>query len=344
MAILSGKWQWKRKISATGAPIGNHTITFVSDGYDWNMITVSTSEKGLSVGYMFLGEMMGPGRTATLLNTDSTTTKSQYRIVDFKVPQEIDDDFYDWFMQNTIVALSDAEYNTQFYPHRTVSEQANRLPASLQGKYRTTTLDRISIDGCEILGYFEYSFMEEKSYMVQPIRSDNGVIVGLDDYTTFLTPRLIIKYNMMNIDDYRKLMTFLNSKNTFKVTCYDVVADRRVTHEMYFSPPQMPIIYQKYLAALGVQDYTIELIGTNRRDEASMVTFYIAGEPFKRYTGETWQSFVLRGESNYKIVYSTKLNGFIVSKDNGETTVYSETLGVATPYSKISGSYLLQSL
>lgn len=151
-----------------------------------------------------------------------------------------------------------------FYARRTVSEQANRLPRAFRENYRQTQLDRIKIDGEEIFGYFEYSFLEEKSYREQPIRSDSGVIENLDSYATFLTPRLIIKYNMMHIDDYRKLMKLLKSKNEFQVECYDIVEDKRVTHNMYFAPPQMPIIYQQYLMTLGIQEYSIELIGTNR--------------------------------------------------------------------------------
>lgn len=150
-----------------------------------------------------------------------------------------------------------------FYAKRSVEEQRNRLPLSYQDNYVRTQLDRIEIDGEEIQGYFEYSFMEEKSYKTQPVRSDDGSIQDLENYQTFLTPRLIIKYNMMEIEDYRKLMKKLKSKNSFVVTCYDIVEDKRVTHEMYFAPPQMPIIYQQYLMALGIQEYTIELIGTN---------------------------------------------------------------------------------
>ena len=151
----------------------------------------------------------------------------------------------------------------RFYEDRSVREQMNRLPLELQQYYEKTQLDRIKIDGVEIHGYFEYSFLEEKSYREQPVRSDAGVIEDLDSYATFLTPRLIIKYNMMHIDDYRKLMKLLKSKNEFEVECYDIVEDKRVTHRMYFAPPQMPIIYQQYLMALGIQEYSIELIGTN---------------------------------------------------------------------------------
>lgn len=150
-----------------------------------------------------------------------------------------------------------------FYAKRTVEQQRKRLPSQFRDNYEATQLDRIKIDGVEIMGYFEYSFLEEKSYVEQPTRSADGSIEGINDYTTFLTPRLIIKYNMMGIDDYRTLMKLLKSKNAFMVECYDVVEDRRVVHEMYFAPPSMPIIYQQYLMALGIQEYTIELIGTN---------------------------------------------------------------------------------
>jgi len=151
----------------------------------------------------------------------------------------------------------------EFYAKRSVYEQANRLPLELREKYQETQLDRIEIDGEIIQGYFEYSFLEEKSYAKQPVRADDGSIPDLDSYTTFLTPRIIIKYNMMGIDDYRRLMKLMKSKNTFNVTCYDIVEDKRVTHQMYFAPTSMPIIYQQYLNTLGVKEFTIELIGTN---------------------------------------------------------------------------------
>lgn len=150
-----------------------------------------------------------------------------------------------------------------FYAKRTVEEQANRLPYNFRSNYERTQLDRITIDGNEFQGYFEYSFLAEKSYHQQPIRSNDGSIDDINQYTTFLTPRLVIKYNMMDIEDYRRLMMLLRSKNEFTVSFYDLVLDKRVTHKMYFATPEMPIIYQQYLAVMGIREYTIELIGTN---------------------------------------------------------------------------------
>ena len=161
----------------------------------------------------------------------------------------------------------------QFYPHRTVEEQKARLPQAFQSNYEATILDQVEIDGNIIRGYMEYSFMNEKSYFEQPTRSLNGSIENINTYATFLTPRLIIKYNMMNIQDYRNLMTLLQSKNEFTVTCYDPVLNKRVTHLMYAAPTQMPIIYQQYLMALGVQEFSIELIGTNNGVKEYNVTY-----------------------------------------------------------------------
>lgn len=236
-----------------------------------------------------------------------------------------------------------------FYANRTVEEQAERLPYQYRENYTSTQLDRIEIDGCEIHGYFEYSFMEEKSYMEQPVRSQDGSIENLDDYTTFLTPRLIIKYNMMNIEDYRTLMTFLKSKNTFNVTCYDIVADRRVTHEMYFANPQMPIIYQRYLAALGVQDYTIELIGTNRKNEE--IKFTLNGIERTAYKNDTWISYSLGLGSGIVFVrYSKTFKAFTVTTSLGdlETGIYDQGLSIGSnrvnPHDKIIEGSVYQTI
>lgn len=161
----------------------------------------------------------------------------------------------------------------QFYHNRSVQEQQARLPEQYRAIYGNTVLDQIEIDGNVISGYFEYSFLSEKSYFTQPTRSSEGSIENINTYATFLTPRLIIKYDMMNIADYRKLMMILNSKNEFTVTCYDPVLDQRVTHKMYAAPTQMPIIYQQYLIAMGIQEFSLELIGTNNGVKSFVVTY-----------------------------------------------------------------------
>lgn len=214
----------------------------------------------------------------------------------------------------------------KFYNKNTVAEQLRRLPSEYQSNYSKAQLDRISIDGEVIQGYFEYSFLEEKSYVEQPTRAIDGSIGNIDDIETILTPRLIIKYNMMHIDDYRILMKKLKSKNSFNVTCYDIVEDKMVTREMYAAPTQMPIMYQQYLKVLGIQEFTLELIGTNNDYNSNIptppdarkykVTYYFdlplginnpfINESYVQYT-DFFGGFVVGAYDNNSLVGNTDL-------------------------------------
>lgn len=237
----------------------------------------------------------------------------------------------------------------QFYPHRTVEEQANRLPEQLRSAYLNSQIDRITIsDGAseiEVTGYAEYSYLEEKSYKTQPVRTMDGVIHDIDEYATFLTPRLIIKYNMMNIDDYRALMLMLQRKNAFTVECYDVVRDMRVVNEMYFAPSSMPIIYQQYLMSLGIREYTIELIGTNRMPSTNHIEFYIDGELYTVSKGTTWRQWVNNGGVDFDTEYSAAYeNWVVVSTFDRENAIYCGYFVHPDERIEENGSYILERL
>lgn len=210
----------------------------------------------------------------------------------------------------------------QFYQHRTVNEQANRLPIELREAYKNSQIDRITIfDGTtelEVTGYAEYSYLDEKSYKTQPVRTQDGVIQEIDEYATFLTPRLIIKYNMMGIDDYRSLMKMLKKQNSFNVKCYDVVEDKIVRNEMYHATPSMPIIYQQYLMALGIQEYTIELIGTNHK-----IKFMIGETEYFTIRFNRWKEFCDDNPDKFFIGE----DGYVIPRDNTDMVVYSEASG-----------------
>lgn len=124
-------------------------------------------------------------------------------------------------------------------------------------------VSEIFIDGNLIKGYFTYTFFTEKTYAKEPERSQGGQIDNLNSYATFLTPTLKIEFKAMSMDMYRKIMNLINSKNEFQVSAYDPVADKFVTHNMYFSPAEYPELYIYNLDVLAVLNYTIELIGTN---------------------------------------------------------------------------------
>lgn len=218
----------------------------------------------------------------------------------------------------------------QFYPQRPVEAQANRLPKELREAYIQSQMDRIEIsDGTETIeltGYAEYSYLEEKSYTTQPVRTMDGQINEIEEYETFLTPRLIIKYNMMGIEDYRKTMKMLKKRNGFLVTCYDIVENKRVTNQMYVAPPSMPIIYQQYLMALGIKEYVIELIGTGVAQDQPIqpntvfsIDYSYVGWDTTTYEvpqGTTWRYFV----ENYD-AFLKETSGAIVLDFNQDAAV-----------------------
>lgn len=152
-------------------------------------------------------------------------------------------------------------------------------------RYGTTAISHIIIDGNKFGGYKTFSSFWEKTYVKQPERSASGVIDNLNSYATFVTFHLKVDFAMMSIDDYRRLYNLMLDRNEFTVTSYNVL-DNSTPHtcKMYFAPDQMPKLYavarklqgqgDKYIEVLGVQDYTIELIGTNASMDKVEIRYY----------------------------------------------------------------------
>lgn len=143
--------------------------------------------------------------------------------------------------------------------------------------YMADGIGEFFIDGVSYSGYGDYVFVWEKTYVKSPERSKDGSMGNLDTYATFVTPRMKAIYPIMPISVYRTMMKqYLNknadgefeNKNKFTVKCYDTVYDEEITMEMYFATPAEPkYVYRveedKKVSIIGVENYTIELIGTN---------------------------------------------------------------------------------
>ena len=144
-------------------------------------------------------------------------------------------------------------------------------------------IDRVIIDGNIFTDYSVFSFVWEKSYVKSPVRSGSGTISNLNSYATFLTPHLKIDFSMMSIDTYRAIMNLIYTKNEFTVTCYDVVNNCDTTNKMYFTTEEMPKLWtivealngdENAIELLGVQDYTVEMVGTNESLDIIEVLYY----------------------------------------------------------------------
>ena len=152
---------------------------------------------------------------------------------------------------------------------------ADGTPNERLDKYCSQDVTKIIIDGNEFTGYKTYSFFWEKTYVKEPTRGGDGTIGNLNSYATFITPHLQIKFSLMSMEDYRRLYDLILSRNEFVVTCYNPLTNEVTTNKMYFYPDSMPKLNmiarnifnggqrEKWTELLGVQDYTIEMVGTN---------------------------------------------------------------------------------
>lgn len=169
--------------------------------------------------------------------------------------------------------------------------------------YKADGIDKVVIDNDVFTNYGDFQFIWEKSYVKSPQRSASGAIDNLDSYATFVTPRLIINFSVMSIDDYRALMQKDLSKNEFVVECYDPIYNQTTIQKMYFATPAMAKLrtiakvrfnnnaWEEFVELYGVEGYTVELIGTNTEIDTLSVTYHL-NPPVTGYNDIT------RGEPN----------------------------------------------
>jgi hypothetical protein len=126
----------------------------------------------------------------------------------------------------------------------------------------------------EFTGYKAFSAFWEKTYAKQPERSSGGVISNLDSIPSFITFHIKIDFSLFSFPDYQRLYKLMLSANEFTVQAFDPLAGVPIEQNMYFAPDSLPKFVtmarkyngEKFVEILGVQDYTIELIGTNTED------------------------------------------------------------------------------
>ncbi len=129
-------------------------------------------------------------------------------------------------------------------------------------------------DSDKFTNYGTYSFVWQLTQKQSPNRADNGGLPQLRNIPSYITAHLKINFDLLSIDDYRRIMKLLygNKEHCFKVKSYDIVYDRMVIVEMYFYPEDLPTIYtisenlqqggDNIIDLVGVKSHTVEMVGT----------------------------------------------------------------------------------
>lgn len=211
----------------------------------------------------------------------------------------------------------------------------------IKTQYRPLDIDKVVIDGDTFTNYGDFQFVWEKSYVKSPTRSNSGAIDNLNSYATFVTPHLIINFAIMSIDDYRAIMRKDLERNEFVVECYDPIYNKRVSVKMYFATPQMAKLYtiartrfngeawEEFVELLGVQGYTVELIGTNVDIEKVSVIYYL-NAPINSNTNMAYVPDNALSSYAEEDVY----NGQEIVIGSAATPIVNETFGGALRFTK----------
>ena len=158
---------------------------------------------------------------------------------------------------------------------------------TFKSNYVAEGIDTVKIGGDTFKNYGAFQFAWEKSYQKSPERSAGGVIGNLNAHTTFRVPHLIINFSVLSIDDYRALIRKDLEQNEFVVECYDPIYNKPYKGKMYFATPEMAKLrminrvrlngeqWEDYMFLYGVENYTVELIGTNADLDLLSVVYHL---------------------------------------------------------------------
>ena len=138
-------------------------------------------------------------------------------------------------------------------------------------------LDSVWIGGQKFtgIGYQGLISVNTVTYVESPTRSSGGSIDNINDYETFVVPRVSLTFPMISIEDYQRLCRVVNISNEFPVTYWDKEIGDFVTHNMYCEPEEMKKLFNIGFRVVGVLDFKISFIGTLNNLKECSVSFFM---------------------------------------------------------------------
>lgn len=180
-----------------------------------------------------------------------------------------------------ILALPAAERRAAYAVVNGTGDRSGIDISSVWIKLSTTKGDYTDdfTDNDKFTNYGTYSFVWQKTLKESPERADNGALPQLWDMPYYITGNLKIDFDVMSIDDYRRIMKLIYSGNCYKVKAYDIAYDRMIIIEMYFQPEDLPTIFtiaerlhgvgassDEWTDLIAVKSHTTQMVGTGNDD------------------------------------------------------------------------------
>lgn len=124
------------------------------------------------------------------------------------------------------------------------------------------------------IGYQGLQSVNTVTYVESPTRSNDGSIDNINDYETFVVPRVTLTFKLLPLETYQRLCHVVSVSNEFPVTYWDKQIGKWVTHKMYCEPEQMKKLFNVGYKVVGVLDFQISFIGTlNDLQQCNVVYF-----------------------------------------------------------------------
>lgn len=97
-------------------------------------------------------------------------------------------------------------------------------------------------------------------------RSNTFALENIDDVAIGQVPQCTLVFKYLNMETFIEIQKLLRERHLI-VNYFDMDLGKRVTHEMAITGNERKKFYSRGNALLGVQDFTIKLVGTNRDRE-----------------------------------------------------------------------------
>ena len=128
-------------------------------------------------------------------------------------------------------------------------------------------LDTLIIDDIVIDFYSDYFVLNEKTYPVEPVRSANGIMEDLNALSTFIVPRIFIKFTTIKAEQFIKLLSAINNNEVY-ITYYDLDSGNMYKRPFYLKPHSRANIYKRVedgnAIFNGIRGLELEFVATLR--------------------------------------------------------------------------------
>ena len=140
---------------------------------------------------------------------------------------------------------------------------------------KTLHPDQFQLDGIIFggLGHRMLKTQNQLTYNTSPSRQTDGSMGNINDYDSFILPKVELGFKFIDYKTYQNLRRLLLAKRTFEVTYYDKDFNEFVTHEMYAEPDDLTNFFNLGEQIIGSEDFIVRFIATLNNRQICKITF-----------------------------------------------------------------------